>query len=120
MTVQQCCPQCWLVCIFPNVKGTVATVSRQKQCFTLVIITVGAMHAQGFVSNKDTDTTGERGDPIEGLLYAIFVASTDRADVASLVRHERTHVKSMGHGGGGAQWCIICHTTKSHVGGTRR
>ena len=38
------------------------------------------------MSNKDTDTTGERGDPIEGLLYAIFVASTDRADVASLVR----------------------------------
>ena len=44
------------------------------------------LDAQGFVSNKDTDTTGERGDPIEGLLYAIFVASTDRADVASLVR----------------------------------
>jgi hypothetical protein len=37
------------------------------------------------VSNKDTDTTGERGDPIEGLLYATFVASTERADVASLV-----------------------------------
>lgn len=47
-----------------------------------------ALDAQGFVSNKDTDTTGERGDPIEGLLYAIVVASTDRADVASLVRFD--------------------------------
>ena len=43
---------------------------------------------QGFVSNKDSDTTGERGDPIEGLLYATFVASTERADVASLVRSQ--------------------------------
>ena len=36
------------------------------------------------MSNKDSDTTGERGDPIEGLLYAIFVATTERSDVASL------------------------------------
>lgn len=39
---------------------------------------------QGFVSNKDADTTGERGDPIEGLLYATFISNTERADVASL------------------------------------
>lgn len=43
-----------------------------------------SLGTQGFVSNKDTDTTGEKGDPIEGLLYATFVASTERADVASL------------------------------------
>ncbi len=38
------------------------------------------------MSNKDSDLSGERGDPIEGLLYATFVASTERADVASLAR----------------------------------
>ena len=36
------------------------------------------------MSNKDSDISGERGDPIEGLLYAIFVATTERSDVASL------------------------------------
>jgi len=36
------------------------------------------------VSNKDSDVSGEKGDPIEALLYATFVASTERADVASL------------------------------------
>lgn len=49
-----------------------------------MIEATAASYVQGFVSNKDSDTTGERGDPIEGLLYATFVASTERADVASL------------------------------------
>ena len=38
---------------------------------------------QGFVSNKDSEEEG-RGDPIETLLYAVFVASSERASVAEL------------------------------------
>ena len=38
---------------------------------------------QGFVSNKDSDEEG-KGDPIETLLYAVFVASSERASVAEL------------------------------------
>ena len=77
-----------------------------------------ALRVQGFVSNKDTDTTGERGDPIEGLLYAIFVASTDRADVASLVGRDRHSCGDL-HDRGGLQRYIICRTTTSHVGSAR-
>lgn len=72
-----------------------------------------ALRAQGFVSNKDTDTTGERGDSIEGLLYAIFVASTDRADVASLVGRVCAFCGNV-HDGGGCQWCSSV-TRRSHM-----
>jgi FAM91 N-terminus len=39
---------------------------------------------QGFVSNKDTDVSGDKADPIEGLLYSVFVASNERAGVSEL------------------------------------
>ena len=38
---------------------------------------------QGFVSNKDSEEEG-KGDPLEALLYAVFVASSERASVAEL------------------------------------
>ena len=38
---------------------------------------------QGFVSNKDSDEEG-KGDPLEALLYAVFVATSERASVAEL------------------------------------
>ncbi|KAL3158901.1 hypothetical protein ABBQ32_011616 [Trebouxia sp. C0010 RCD-2024] len=38
---------------------------------------------EGFVSNKDSDEEG-KGDPLEALLYAVFVASSERASVAEL------------------------------------
>ena len=38
---------------------------------------------QGFVSNKDSDEEG-KGDPLEVLLYAVFVATSERASVAEL------------------------------------
>lgn len=39
---------------------------------------------EGFVSNKDMEVGKEKGDPVERLLYLLFVATTDRADVAAL------------------------------------
>lgn len=38
---------------------------------------------QGFVSNKDSDEEG-KVDPLEALLYAVFVATSERASVAEL------------------------------------
>ncbi len=38
---------------------------------------------QGFVSNKDSEEEG-KGDPLEALLYAVFVATSERASVAEL------------------------------------
>lgn len=39
---------------------------------------------QGFVSNRDSARGSERGDPMEAVLYAVFVATSDRASVAEL------------------------------------
>lgn len=39
---------------------------------------------QGFVSNKDMDVTGGKGDPVEALLYAVFVASSAHVSVMEL------------------------------------
>ncbi len=41
-------------------------------------------HKQGFVSNKDSETSETKGDPLETLLYAVFVATSARASVAQL------------------------------------
>ncbi len=38
---------------------------------------------QGFVSNKDSEEEG-KGDPLEALLYAVFVATSERASVGEL------------------------------------
>ena len=40
--------------------------------------------AQGFVSNRDSAGGAERGDPVETVLYAVFVATSARASVAEL------------------------------------
>ncbi len=42
--------------------------------------------AQGFVSNKDAEAGGDKGDPMEGLLYQLFVATSERADMAALAQ----------------------------------
>ena len=39
---------------------------------------------QGFVSNKDSETNKDKGDPLEAVLYAVFVATSARASVAEL------------------------------------
>ena len=39
---------------------------------------------QGFVSNKDTEGSETQGDPLEAVLYAVFVATSARASVAEL------------------------------------
>ena len=39
---------------------------------------------QGFVSNKDSEAGEARGDPLEAVLYAVFVATSARASVAEL------------------------------------
>lgn len=41
---------------------------------------------QGFVSNKDAEGVGDKGDPMEGLLYQLFVATSERADMAALAQ----------------------------------
>lgn len=45
--------------------------------------TISHRQMQGFVSNKDSEEEG-KGDPLETLLYAVFVASSERASVAEL------------------------------------
>ncbi len=40
--------------------------------------------AQGFVSNRDSARGDERGDPVEAVMYAVFVATSERASVAEL------------------------------------
>ncbi len=42
------------------------------------------MGAQGFVSNRDSARGDERGDPVEAVMYAVFVATSERASVAEL------------------------------------
>lgn len=39
---------------------------------------------QGFVSNRDSERGEERGDPLEAVLYAVFVATSARASIAEL------------------------------------
>ncbi len=41
-------------------------------------------HAQGFVSNRDSERNEDKADPIEIILYAVFVATSARASVAEL------------------------------------
>lgn len=41
---------------------------------------------QGFVSNKDSEAQEEKGDPLEAVLYGVFVATSARATVADLAR----------------------------------
>ena len=45
---------------------------------------VGVSHAQGFVSNRDSERNEDRADPLEIILYAVFVATSARASVAQL------------------------------------
>ena len=40
--------------------------------------------AQGFVSNRDSERNEDRADPLEIVLYAVFVATSARASVAEL------------------------------------
>ena len=46
--------------------------------------TPAGARAQGFVSNRDSAGGTERGDPVETVLYAVFVATSARASVAEL------------------------------------
>ena len=39
---------------------------------------------QGFVSNRDSERNEDRADPLEIVLYAVFVATSARASVAEL------------------------------------
>lgn len=39
---------------------------------------------QGFVSNKDSELGEDKGDPLEAVLYAVFVATSSRASVSEL------------------------------------
>jgi len=39
---------------------------------------------QGFVSNKDSERGEDKGDPLEAVLYGVFVATSERASVAQL------------------------------------
>ena len=39
---------------------------------------------QGFVSNKDSEKGEDKGDPLEAVLYGVFVATSERASVAQL------------------------------------
>jgi hypothetical protein len=39
---------------------------------------------QGFVSNKDSEKGEDKGDPLEAVLYGVFVATSARASVAQL------------------------------------
>ena len=39
---------------------------------------------QGFVSDKDAASSDARGDPVETVLYGVFVATSARASVAEL------------------------------------
>lgn len=45
---------------------------------------VGFNLLQGFVSNKDSEKGEDRGDPLEAVLYAVFLATSARASVAEL------------------------------------
>ena len=40
--------------------------------------------AQGFVSNRDSERNEDRADPLEIVLYAVFVATSARASVGEL------------------------------------
>ena len=44
----------------------------------------GTPCAQGFVSNRDSERNEDRADPLEIILYAVFVATSARASVAQL------------------------------------
>ena len=39
---------------------------------------------QGFVSNRDSERNEDRADPLEIILYAVFVATSARASVGEL------------------------------------
>jgi hypothetical protein len=39
---------------------------------------------QGFVSNRDSERNEDKADPLEIILYAVFVATSERASVAEL------------------------------------
>ena len=42
------------------------------------------MYLQGFVSNKDSEKGEDKGDPLEAVLYGVFVATSARASVGQL------------------------------------
>ena len=47
-------------------------------------MTTNEILVQGFVSNKDAEGSETQGDPLEAVLYAVFVATSSRASVAEL------------------------------------
>lgn len=59
----------------------------------------GVSHAQGFVSNRDSERNEDKADPIEIILYAVFVATSARASVAELadILQVRAHAYTCGH-----------------------
>lgn len=42
------------------------------------------MRGQGFVSNRDSERNEDKADPLEIILYSVFVATSERASVAEL------------------------------------
>ena len=43
-----------------------------------------ALRMQGFVSNRDSEKNEDKADPLEIVLYAVFVATSARASVGEL------------------------------------
>jgi hypothetical protein len=58
------------------------------------------MGAQGFVSNRDSARGDERGDPVEAVMYAVFVATSERASVAELADMLQVRPECQGGGAG--------------------
>lgn len=74
-----------MLCIFEQLWRSVSSCTVSSPCQPKLL--PSALHeprdVQGFVSNKDSEEEG-KGDPLEALLYAVFVATSERASVAEL------------------------------------